>query len=82
MLAGSQIALGSEESRMRRVWVAVLLVPLVLLGLLFVPATTVRGEEQPAAGAGIDFRRDVRPIFAEHCYACHGSRQQESDFRL
>src|SRR5437773_11621369 len=22
--------------------------------------------------AGVDFNREVRPIFSEHCYACHG----------
>lgn len=30
----------------------------------------------------IDFVRDVRPIFAEHCYACHSASEQESGLRL
>ncbi len=30
----------------------------------------------------IDFQRDVQPIFAAHCYSCHGPQKQESNFRL
>jgi len=30
----------------------------------------------------VDFRRDVQPIFREHCYTCHGPEQQMSGFRL
>ena len=30
----------------------------------------------------IDFVRDVRPIFVEHCYACHSGSEQESGLRL
>ncbi|MEQ1826804.1 MAG: PSD1 and planctomycete cytochrome C domain-containing protein, partial [Pirellula sp.] len=30
----------------------------------------------------IDFVRDIRPIFVEHCYECHSSAKQESGFRL
>ena len=29
-----------------------------------------------------DFERDIRPIFARHCVACHGSDKQESGLRL
>ena len=29
-----------------------------------------------------DFERDIRPIFAQHCVACHGSDKQESGLRL
>ncbi len=30
----------------------------------------------------VDFARDIRPIFQEHCYACHGPSQQSSGLRL
>ncbi len=30
----------------------------------------------------VDYGRDVRPIFAAHCYSCHGPDKQESNFRL
>src|SRR5256885_11468493 len=35
----------------------------------------------PAAGA-VDFAKDVQPIFAQHCYECHGEKKQKSDYRL
>ena len=30
----------------------------------------------------VDFRRDIRPIFQEHCVGCHGPDQQMSGLRL
>src|ERR1051325_1997969 len=30
----------------------------------------------------IDFAKDVQPIFAKHCYECHGEKKQKSDYRL
>jgi mono/diheme cytochrome c family protein len=35
-----------------------------------------------APAAVVDFARDVRPIFAEHCYQCHGPKKQEGGLRL
>lgn len=32
--------------------------------------------------AGVDFVRDVRPIFQEFCYHCHSEDEQESGLRL
>ncbi len=31
---------------------------------------------------GVDFERDVQPIFREHCHTCHGADVQEADLRL
>ncbi|WP_395752101.1 PSD1 and planctomycete cytochrome C domain-containing protein [Prosthecobacter sp.] len=30
----------------------------------------------------VDFVRDVRPIFQQHCYSCHGEKKQKSGLRL
>lgn len=32
--------------------------------------------------APIDFVREVRPIFEQHCYECHGAKKQKSGLRL
>ena len=39
-------------------------------------------ELPPPAKLEVDFARDVQPVFAEHCYKCHGPDKQESGFRL
>ncbi len=36
----------------------------------------------PALKRSVDFDKDIRPIFARHCLACHGPKRQESDYRL
>jgi hypothetical protein len=43
----------------------------ILLFLAFLPASVAGAAPYPAA-APIDFNRDVRPILAENCFACHG----------
>src|SRR5215213_10909721 len=36
-----------------------------------------RGQSAP-----IDFDRDIRPIFSEHCYECHGTDKAKGGLRL
>ena len=36
----------------------------------------------PAAATAVDFPGDIQPIFARHCYKCHGADKQKSDLRL
>ena len=43
------------------------------------PSTTAL---PPAASRTIDFAKDIQPIFAGHCYDCHGPKKQEAQFRL
>lgn len=35
-----------------------------------------------ASAAAVDFVRDVRPIFEDHCFDCHGEEKQKSKLRL
>ncbi len=35
-----------------------------------------------ACAAPVDFVRDVRPIFEQHCYSCHGPDKRKSGLRL
>ncbi len=56
------------------------LVPhVVLSSVLLCSPNGVRGVEPPKA---VDFDRDVKPIFAKHCAACHGPEKQKSSLRL
>ncbi|MEX2186488.1 MAG: DUF1549 domain-containing protein [Pirellulales bacterium] len=48
---------------------------ILTLCLILVAAT--RASAEP-----VDFVRDVQPIFAKHCYACHGEKKQKSSLRL
>ena len=38
--------------------------------LIALVALTTRGGYAPPAAP--EFNRDIRPILAEHCFACHG----------
>ena len=47
------------------------ILPVILLALATAHA------ERP-----VDFRRDVRPILASHCYDCHGDQKPKGGLRL
>jgi hypothetical protein len=36
----------------------------------------------PAADGAVDYLKDVKPIFARRCYACHGALKQTSGLRV
>jgi hypothetical protein len=55
-----------------------LLVSAVVLG-----ATSQAADPPKPSPAQIDFfENKVRPILAEHCYSCHGSKKQQAGLRL
>ena len=45
-------------------------------------AKKIAGELPPAAGAAVDFTRDVQPLLTKHCASCHGPEKQKSGLRL
>src|SRR5690242_7860313 len=52
-----------------------------LAGLaLLALATALRAE--PPLPATVDFNRDIRPILADNCYACHGPDKNKRKARL
>ncbi|HEV3121459.1 MAG TPA: DUF1549 domain-containing protein, partial [Isosphaeraceae bacterium] len=58
------------------------------LGLASALAPGVRAADDPkdklppAASRKVDFARDIRPIFAHSCFACHGPEIHKSGLRL
>src|SRR6185503_6661243 len=36
----------------------------------------------PPATRKVDFAKDIQPIFADHCYQCHGPKKQEATLRF
>jgi len=51
------------------------------VGFVAISALGVIQAAQQAV-AKPDFVRDVQPLFREHCYECHGPKQQKNGFRL
>ena len=52
-----------------------------LFGQAVVGALLVSGA-LPATAEPIDYIRDIRPIFAEHCTLCHGPDDAKGGLRL
>jgi hypothetical protein len=50
--------------------------------LRFIPGIALLALAAPALAAPIDFDRDIRPIFAQHCYECHGTDKAKGGLRL
>jgi hypothetical protein len=69
--------------RRRRAFCCGVLIAALLPSLTVSPAV-IANEASSATGPDreIDFVRDIRPLFRQHCYDCHGADEQESGFRL
>lgn len=64
-----------------------LLVPTLAVGMLFSAETSpADGPKAPGKPArqvtAVDFAREVKPIFEQHCYECHGDKKQKGGLRL
>ena len=54
----------------------------LLIALTAASISLTAAELPPPSSTPVDFERDIRPLFAERCYACHGEAQQTSGLRL
>ena len=55
----------------------------VLLGLLLACWPGLDAQElPPAAQATVDYKTQIQPLFAQHCYACHSEANQMNGLRL
>jgi hypothetical protein len=58
-------------------------VPLCLLWFALASSGAAADVLLPTPAPGpVDFERDVRPLFAERCYTCHGGEKQKGGLRL
>lgn len=53
----------------------------LLASLLLFPLVA-RAQLPPAASGKVDYEKDVKPLLAQNCYACHGAEVQQSGLRL
>jgi mono/diheme cytochrome c family protein len=53
----------------------------VLLTTLAAPAAVDVSKLPPAAARPVDFSKDIQPLLAKHCFACHGPEKQKADLR-
>src|SRR2546423_10220271 len=49
---------------------------LLLFVCLCSPSTALASPKQKVSAA-VDYNRDIRPIFSDNCYACHGPDQNK-----
>jgi mono/diheme cytochrome c family protein len=50
--------------------------------LVAITVAAVFASAVALSAASVDYVRDVKPIFAEHCYRCHGASQQKAELRM
>ena len=57
------------------------------LSAIVVAFMTVKAAEEsralpPAAKRAVDFAKDIKPLFRDTCYKCHGASKKEAGLRL
>jgi mono/diheme cytochrome c family protein len=54
----------------------------LIAGLIAGPGLSASDNPLPAAGAEVSYNRDIRPILAENCFACHGPDKSKRKGKL
>jgi len=54
----------------------------ILPTIFIVVMAIINSGPVAAADTPLDYARDVRPIFAKHCFRCHGPKEEEGGLRL
>jgi hypothetical protein len=66
---------------MKRLWLMVIS-SLILSAAVTDRCFTLAADSWGAAGAPVDFGRDVYPVLRQACVECHGAKRQEADLRF
>src|SRR5579862_4620732 len=74
---------------MKKPWASAVVLAPILMAISPGPASaaTTAPEMDPAklpppATSPVDFDRDIKPLFENRCYRCHGEERPKSGFRL
>jgi len=53
------------------------------LAVVILAETSLPAETLPVpVKRAVDFRKDIQPLFRDHCYRCHGAERREAGLRL
>lgn len=59
-----------------------LLSNVLIISWIIVTAHGWADELPPIVDRNVDFAKDIRPLFDQHCISCHGAEKQEAGLRL
>jgi ankyrin repeat protein len=54
----------------------------MLLLFAAIPFAGAQSKLPPAASKKVDYKQDIQPLLAQHCYSCHGPEVQQAGLRL
>src|SRR5262245_13049282 len=55
---------------------------MLVLIVVAIPFVAAQIKLPPAASKKVDYKQDIQPLLAQHCYSCHGPEVQQAGLRL